>query len=650
MQAKGALLPSDVAPVLSTVSPNSAVVGSSMTSLSLVGSNFVPDSFVSFNGVPLSTTFVDASDLTATLPGTLLTLDGLYPVTVTNPDTSGAISSAANFTVTGAVVSVSPSSAQVPATGLQQFSATVLGPANNAVTWSINGVSGGNSTLGTISAGGLYTAPKAVPNPATVTVTATSQAFPGASGSATVTIGPYTEKPVYSFTSLTDGAAPRPLILASNGYFYGAAQLGGTGCSTLLWPDGCGTVFKVDSSGNVTSLHDFTGDDGANPIGALSQASDGNFYGLTQWGGAYNEGAIFKVHPTGSLTTLYSFTGGSDGAQPSGALVIGTDGYFYGVAFAGGDYGAGVVFKADSSGGEATFYSFSGGTDGYGPQALIQASDGNFYGTTQNGGNSSCNAFGGSGCGTVFKIDTAGHLTTLYSFSGGSDGAQPEEALVEVSDGHFYGTTLFGGDPNCTASGYTGCGTIFKIDSVGDFSLVHQFSGEAEGGVPFSSLIQAGDGDFYGTATAGGDPSCSVYASGENYPTYIGCGTVFKMDSAGDVNALYSFTGSPNDGSNPFGTLIEGSDGYLYGTTRWGGTDSSCPYTSNGGCGTVFKVSGPGGRLPVPQTHESKRIAIPTLNPKPLTTQPKAVPVKQPRKGTPRVPNLRGVKHPPIME
>jgi uncharacterized repeat protein (TIGR03803 family) len=353
---------------------------------------------------------------------------------------------------------------------------------------------------------------------------------------------------------------------------------------------------------------------------------------------------------SGNLTTLYSFTGGSDGAEPLGALVPATDGYFYGVAFHGGDYGAGVVFRADSFGSEVPLYPFSGGTDGYGPEALIQASDGDFYGTTQNGGNPSCDAFGGSGCGTVFRIDMAGNLTTLYSFSGGADGAQPEEALLEASGGSFYGTTLFGGDPNCAISTYTGCGTIFKVDSVGDFTLVHQFSGGAEGGVPFSALIQGGDGDFYGTATAGGDPSCYVVASGENYPNYIGCGTVFKMDSAGNVNALYSFVGSPSDGSNPFATLMEGSDGFLYGTTRWGGAASSCPYTDNGGCGTVFKVSGPGGPLPPLRTGESKRVPIRTLNPKPLISQRRTVPVTQPRQEAPRVPNLRGVKHPPIVQ
>jgi uncharacterized repeat protein (TIGR03803 family) len=580
--------------VIATMTPNTATVGSPNQTLVLTGSNFVPGCFVSFNGTALPTTFTDPDDLTATLPGSLLVLDGVFPITVTNPDVNGAPSSPANLAVTGALVSVSPSTAQVPATGLQQFSATVLGPSNTAVTWSVNGLGGGNSTVGTISAAGLYTAPTTVPNPATVTVTATSQALPSASSSASLTIGPYTEKPLYSFTSLTDGAAPSaPLIQGSDGYYYGTAQFGGS--------NGYGTVFKVDSSGNITPLHEFSGSDGAGPVASLVQASDGNFYGTTQGGGAHNEGAIFKIDLSGNFTTAYSFTGGDDGGDVISGLIEAQDGYLYGATFNGGASDAGVVFRTDTSGNTTTLYSFSGGTDGFGPEGnLIQATDGDFYGVTQNGGDLSCGIFDGpgTGCGTVYRIDSGGNLTTLYSFTGASDGANPFEALMQGSDGYFYGTTVFGGDSSCTVSHYTGCGTIFKIDSVGNLTAMHEFSGGVEGGVPVGPLIQSSDGDFYGTATAGGDPSCSVTASGEDYPTYTGCGTVFKMDSAGNVNALYSFTGSPNDGSNPFSSLLQGSDGYFYGTTRWGGTDSSCKYTNNGGCGTIFWVSGPGGPGP----------------------------------------------------
>ena len=494
------------------------------------------------------------------------------------------------------VIAVSPSTAQLPVNGLQQFIAQETPASANGLTWSVGGVTGGNSTVGTISTAGLYTAPAAVPNPATVTVTATSQDGSGASGSADVTIGPYTVKNLYSFTSLSDGAAPSaPLIQVKDGYFYGTTQLGGA--------NGDGTIFKVDTGGHVTSLHEFTGTDGANSNGALVQATDGNFYGTTDYGGTHDEGTIFKMDSLGNISSLYSFSGIGDGARPLAGLIQGKDGYLYGTTVGGGTSNSGTVFKTDLSGNLVTLYSFSGGADGYGPEApLIQATDGLFYGTTDYGG-VSCGTGGGATCGTIFQIDSLGNLTTLYAFTGGQDGANPDEALLEASDGFFYGTTLFGGDSSCSVSPYTGCGTVFKIDFAGKFTLLHAFSGKADGGVPFSSLLQAGDGDFYGTTTAGGNPSCSVIASNENYSTYIGCGTVFKMDLAGNVNALYSFAGSPSDGSNPFAALLLGNDGYFYGTTRWGGT-ATCSYTNNGGCGTFFRLSGPGG--PVPQVHQIK--------------------------------------------
>jgi uncharacterized repeat protein (TIGR03803 family) len=491
---------------------------------------------------------------------------------------------------TGIVVLVTPTLANVPAGGTQAFTGTVTGASSPGVNWSVNGISGGNSTVGTISSQGLYTAPTSIPNPATVTVTATSQAAPSFSASATVNIGSYSENALYSFTGLADGAAPSAaLILGNDGYLYGTAQLGGT--------NGDGTIFKVDSGGVLSNVYEFSGSDGANPTAALLLASDGYLYGTTANGGAYGYGTVFKTDSAGALTTLYSFTGGSDGSYPTAALIVGNDGYFYGTTAFGGTYDAGTVFKMDTSGGIDTLYSFTGGTDGNDASSgLIQTSSGLFYGTTVNGGDMSCGIWGGAGtgCGTIYSIDSLGDFNTVYTFTGGTDGANPDEDLILGSDGDYYSTTLFGGDASCSVSTLTGCGTVFKIDTTEHFTLLHDFSGGPEGGVPFSALVQGSDGDFYGTATAGGDPSCSVVASGENYSTYIGCGTVFKMDPAGNTNALYSFTGSPNDGSNPFATLFQDSDGNFYGTTRWGGS-ASCSYTNNGGCGTFFRLAVPGG-------------------------------------------------------
>jgi len=599
--ASGPFSPSASSPAIALLSPSKVAAGSASFSLGVSGNNFVPGAVVNFGATALNTTWQNSGQLTAAVPAALISQGGTIPVTVANPGAGAGVSSPASFTITGPAekVTISPASAQVTVNGLQQFAATVTNATNSAVTWSVNGVTGGTSASGTISSTGLFTAPAAVPSPATVTVKATIQADTTVSASATVTIGPYTSKSLYSFTSLSDGAAPSaPLIQGTDGYFYGTTQEGGT--------YGDGTVFKVDSAGNVTPLYEFSGDDGANPLGALVQASDGNFYGTTNWGGVYNEGTVFKIDSSGDFTTLYSFSGGNDGGDVASGVIQATDEYLYGTTFHGGTSNSGTIFRLDLLGNLATLYSFSGGADGYGPEGgIIQASDGLFYGGTQNGGDFSCAAGPGNGCGTVYKVDSQGNLTTLYAFSGGQDGAEMDEILLQASDGDLYGTTVFGGDSTCTVSTYTGCGTIFKIDSSGNFTPLYAFTGGADGGVPFSSLIQASDGDFYGTNTAGGDASCSVTASGENYPTYIGCGTVFKMDTAGNVSALYSFMGSPNDGSNPFAALVEGTDGYFYGTTRWGGMDSSCSYTDNGGCGTLFRVSGPGG--PLPQSSASKQ-------------------------------------------
>jgi uncharacterized repeat protein (TIGR03803 family) len=584
-------------PAITSLSPCSVAPGSPAGQiLTITGTDFLSTSKVNYTGFSdYTVTYVSSTELTVTLTAADVLTANPINVSVTNPPLISPLgtSNVEVFTVGSACASftVDPSTAQLPLNGQQQFTAKVTGTSKTAVNWSVNGVAGGNATVGTISAAGLYTAPATVPAtvPASATVTATSQASPKVNSSASVKIGAFNEKPLYSFTGLTDGAAPSAaLIQGSDGYYYGTAQLGGT--------HGDGTVFKVDSSGNVTPLHEFSGKDGANPLGALIQASDGYFYGTTNLGGPKSEGMIFKMDSSGNLTNLHSFTGGADGAQPSGSLIQASDGYLYGATLVGGASSAGVVFRTDTSGNITTLFSFSGGTDGYGPEgSLIQATDGYFYGVTRNGGDLTCEILPTSGCGTIFRIDSAGNLTTLYSFTGGADGANPSEALLQGRDGSFYGTTLYGGNSSCSVSAYTGCGTIFKIDSKGNFTTMHEFSGGSDGGVPYSALIQASDGAFYGTATAGGNLSCSVTVSGEAYPTYTGCGTVFKMDSAGNVNGLYSFTGAPDDGANPSSSLLQGSDGYFYGTTKWGGGDSSCSYTTNGGCGTVFQVSGPGG-------------------------------------------------------
>lgn len=253
---------------------------------------------------------------------------------------------------------------------------------------------------------------------------------------------------LHSFNG-SDGANPMGgLTTGSDGNFYGVTQAGGT---SLM-----GTVFKITPAGALTTLHAFNTADGAGPYGGLIQAADGNFYGTTQNGGANGKGTVFAITPAGTLTTLYSFcaqTGCADGATPYAGLIQATDRNFYGTTQSGGANGGGSIFKITSTGALTTLHSFSG-MDGAAPLgALFQAADGNFYGATSSGG---AGILCAHGCGTVFKMTPAGTLTTLHSFSG-ADGSNPNGALAQGSSSVLYGTT---------ASGVgTGQGTVFSLDA-----------------------------------------------------------------------------------------------------------------------------------------------------------------------------------------
>jgi uncharacterized repeat protein (TIGR03803 family) len=356
---------------------------------------------------------------------------------------------------------------------------------------------------------------------------------------------------LYSFTGGDDGANPYAgLVQGSDGNFYSTTYDGGT--------NGSGTVFKISAKGALTSLYSFTsGNDGGYPADGLVQGSGGSFYGTTQYAGAngYGNGTVFKISANGALSNLYSFTGILDGANPDAALVQGSDGKFYGTTFGGGTNEAGTVFKISTNGALTSLYSFTGFIDGAYPQAgLVDGSDGNLHGTTTGGGT--------NGNGTVFQISTDGALTTLYSFTGGNDGGDPEAGLVQGNDGSFYGTTY--------DDGTNGFGTVFKISTNVELTSLYSFSSGSDGANPDAGLVQGSDGNFYGTTEDGGT-SGSIFASG----------TVFKISTNGELAILYPFTGG-NDGANPQAGLVQGNDGNLYGTTYWGGTNQS---------GTVFQIS-----------------------------------------------------------
>jgi uncharacterized repeat protein (TIGR03803 family) len=232
--------------------------------------------------------------------------------------------------------------------------------------------------------------------------------------------------------------------------------------------NGTGTVGAADVTSvsiacvsNTTILYSFAGgsSDGAGPEAGLILGSDGNFYGTTEFGGASGDGTVFQITPSGTETVLYSFAGGSsDGEGPEAGLIQGSDGNFYGTTIGGGTNNDGTVFKLTPSGTETVLHFFAGGDDGVGPRAgLIQGSDGNFYGTTYQGGSSNGIYQGGSSnLGTVFQITPSGTETVLYPFAGGSsDGAYPTASLIQGSDGNLYGTTAQGGTSDH--------GTVFKL-------------------------------------------------------------------------------------------------------------------------------------------------------------------------------------------
>jgi uncharacterized repeat protein (TIGR03803 family) len=360
------------------------------------------------------------------------------------------------------------------------------------------------------------------------------------------------DSPAQTFTSLANfnganGAKPQymSLVQGTDGNFYGTTGYGGA--------SGLGTIFKISLGGTLTTLYSFAGADGANPYAGVIQATDGDFYGTTYGGGANGQGTVFKITLSGILTMLHSF-GGSDGGAPSCALIQAANGNFYGTTREGGAYFAGTVFEMTRAGKLTTLYSFgSDNGDGNHPYAgLVQATNGNFYGTAYNGG---ANTYG-----TIFEITSTGTQKTLYSFAG-PDGAYPYAALIQATDGDFYGTT-YGG------TRASGDGTVFRFTPGGALTTLRSFDGQ-DGKEPVANLVQATNGKFYGTTEQGGVPEAGQYS-----------GIVFGITPAGASALLIRF--ETHNGGYPLGGLLQGTDGNLYGTTTGGGSDTD---------GTVFSVS-----------------------------------------------------------
>ena len=345
---------------------------------------------------------------------------------------------------------------------------------------------------------------------------------------------------LYTFTNGLDGEVPSSgLVQASDGNFYGTAQ-----SST----NGCGTLYRISPSGTFMVLQQFIGTNGSGP-GALVEAADGHFYGMTAGGGAYGGGTVYQTSTNGVLRTLYSFVKTPFfitplGNNPPPGLVQSTDGTLYGITLESGTvqwtgYSA-AVFSITTNGDYNQIFWFpGGGGDGANPKAgLLLASNGCFYGTTEAGGL--------YGFGAVFQCDTNGNVRSLHSFTGEGDGAFPECMLVMDNQGILYGTTTYGIVSSSS-------GTVFAITTNGELSTWYTFTNGADGGYPQAGLTAGGDGAFYGTTEDGGD----------------GLGTFFRITPGvvGQFTNLCAFLASGDDGTGSSAPLVLGNDGNFYGAT-----------------------------------------------------------------------------------
>ncbi|HEY7099556.1 MAG TPA: choice-of-anchor tandem repeat GloVer-containing protein [Terriglobales bacterium] len=347
---------------------------------------------------------------------------------------------------------------------------------------------------------------------------------------------------LYTFQGTPDGAQVYGNLAGDRaGNSYGVTTQGGAFDK--------GTIFKIDSAGTETILHNFNGDDGSPGYSGLTRDAENNLYGVTLGGGAFGLGTVFKIDSVGNFQTLHSFSGApDDGSTPYSPIVIrDSAGNLYGTTTNGGTNDLGTVFKLDPAGNLTVLHSFSG-TDGSLPTSgLIQDSQGNLYGTAEDGG-----AFDR---GTVFKIDADGNITILHSFTD-SEGAGPTTGLTSDAQGNFYGTTVGGGT--------FGNGTVYKLDPAGTLTVMHSFNASTEGIEPFGRLAQDNAGNLWGTTETEGP---------------LSHGALYKLDMSGHIT-VYGFP-DPAMGAFPFGGMIRDDQGNLYGGTTGGGI----------GVGTVYKIS-----------------------------------------------------------
>ncbi len=348
---------------------------------------------------------------------------------------------------------------------------------------------------------------------------------------------------LYSFTGSSSSGNPGfgTLVQGRNGKLYG----------TTFGPSGTnGAIFAVTTTGRASQPYTF-GSDGGNPWAGLILGADGNYYGTTSAGGAAGNGVLFKVSPTGVYTDLHDFAGGSDGASPFSAPMQASDSNFYGTTY--GTNGASTIYRYQTNGTFTTIYNFDV-AHGQGVVApLIQGTDGNLYGSASTGGNQAL------GCGTLFKLSTSGQILWTYVFPCGQGGASPDGAMLQASDGNYYGTTSGGGE------GGVQPGTVFRLDQNGNVKILYAFKNLTDGAAPTGGLTQGTDGSLYGTTSQGGGKSA--------------CGNLFQISLGGVHKILYYFGGA---GRVPFAGVMQDTNGTFYGTTYEGGRS---------GFGTVYSLN-----------------------------------------------------------
>lgn len=396
--------------------------------------------------------------------------------------------------------------------------------------------------------------------------------------------------PAQTFQSLvsfngTNGAIPHNAVLVQgvDGNLYGTTGQGGlNNCRGT----GCGTVFRMTPDGMFTTLYNFcsmTGCiDGEFPQAGLVLATDRNLYGTTETGGKHESGTIFRITPSGNFTVVYNFcqaTSCADGAQPYSPLVEGDDGYLYGTTAAGGSNQSGTIFKLSPAGILTTIYNFcspSGCAGPYDPYAgLIQGTDGNFYGTTIRSG---------PGQGSAYRVTSGGAFSTLHIFFCDphqcSDGAEPVAGVMQATNGNLYGTTYQGGNLQCGQAG--GCGVVYQISPGDVITPLYTFNGP-DGKLPQAGLVQGTDGNLYGTTEAGGSP-------------YNCCGTIFQLTPSGVLTEVHDFENA--QGEFPDAAPFQATNGVFYGTTSQGGNNGQgIIYSLDMGLGPFVSFIIPAGKV-----------------------------------------------------